>query len=982
MGAANCCKKPEEIVSNDINNNVEGDKINAIEDSVPQDTEYVNNANVYYQEDKAQQEIPNQKLYEQEGSPKFGGAYEVAINSSSPVKYNQEEMHSPEIEIQNQQEQNEAQNMNQYSPEELAMYKNQMRINASPDSNKEEIKEYNQNDILSDKKEENLENQNQAQISIKQSNEPNEFDIQQFGLSNQGAVDIATLTSQKSEAPTNVISQVIKTQQIVQTPATNSKTLNIQQVPKITSNIQVQEAEEGEDLNKYFQIPTNLSKTKISNPVNVDLNRMQNIQEQNQSQKEDDANVASVTPIIDTEDINKYFKQISPVAKTEEMTDEQILNKYFTNATSEEIKPEQIIKNNINVENIINMKDLPPTFGSNEINNFKQTTTTTTTKTTGNVNLREIPEALTSSEIKKIIDMKDLPETLGSNQINNFKQTTTTTTTKTTGNVDLRNIPEALTSSQINKIIDMKDLPATFGSNDINHFKQTTTTTKTETTGNIPGALTTSEIKKIIDMKDLPETFGSSNINNIKKTTVTTTTSTTPAILGTNDINNLKQITTTTKTETTGNIPGNLTASEIKKIIDMKDLPETFGSSNINNIKKTTVTTTTSTTPAILGTNDINNLKQITTTTKTETTGNIPGNLTASEIKKIIDMKDLPETFGSSNINNIKKTTVTTTTSTTPAILGTNDINNLKQITTTTKTETTGNIPGNLTASEIKKIIDMKDLPETFGSSNINNIKKTTVTTTTTKTPANIDLKQFGLEQNPSLGKITSEPIDLKQFGLEQFSSQISTGQNKQASTTVTKTVQSNVSNPTEDYSKYFKNVQTTSNPIDLRQFGLEQNASNISNILQGSNITFNNPEKTVVSQSNYGVIPSASTPILSNNNYNQYFKTTKTTTTSLNKTGLQTSSNINPSINLNNYGISIPQGKKITTSTTTKTTGIPFTTTAATQHYTLPTNYSTNKISTTKFSKTYIGPTTQTASYNYSYNYPITGTTVTSVKK
>ena len=912
MGAANCCKKPEEIVSNDINNNVEGDKINAIEDSVPQDTEYVNNANVYYQEDKAQQEIPNQKLYEQEGSPKFGGAYEVAINSSSPVKYNQEEMHSPEIEIQNQQEQNEAQNVNQYSPEELAMYKNQMRINASPDSNKEIIKEYNQNDILSDKKEENLENQ--AQISIKQSNEPNEFDIQQFGLSNQGAVDIATLTSQKSEAPTNVISQVIKTQQIVQTPATNSKTLNIQQVPKITSNIQVQEAEEGEDLNKYFQIPTNLSKTKISNPVNVDLNQMQNIQEQNQSQKEDDANVASVTPITDTEDINKYFKQISPVAKTEEMTDEQILNKYFTNATSEEIKPEQIIKNNINVENIINMKDLPPTFGSNEINNFKQTTTTTTTKTTGNVNLREIPEALTSSEIKKIIEMKDLPETLGSNQINNFKQTTTTTTTKTTGNVDLRNIPEELTSSQINKIIDMKDLPATFGSNDINHFKQTTTTTKTETTGNIPGALTTSEIKKIIDMKDLPETFGSSNINNIKKTTVTTTTSTTPATLGPNDINNLKQITTTTKTETTGNIPRTLTNSEIKKIVDMKDLPETFGSSNINNIKKTTVTTTTSTTPAIPGTNDINNLKQITTTTKTETTGNIPGNLTASEIKKIIDMKDLPETFGSSNINNIKKTTVTTT---------------------------------------------------------------------TTKTPANIDLKQFGLEQNPSLGKLTSEPIDLKQFGLEPFSSQISPGQNKQVSTTVTKTVQSNVSNPTEDYSKYFKNVQTTSNPIDLRQFGLEQNASNISNILQGSNITFNNPEKTVVSQSNYGVIPSASTPILSNNNYNQYFKTTKTTTTSLNKTGLQTSSNINPSINLNNYGISIPQGKTTTTSTTTtKTTGIPFTTTAATQHYTLPTNYSTNKISTTKFSKTYIGPTTQTASYNYSYNYPITGTTVTSVKK
>ena len=42
--------------------------------------------------------------------------------------------------------------------------------------------------------------------------------------------------------------------------------------------------------------------------------------------------------------------------------------------------------------------------------------------------------------------MKDLPATFGSNDINNFKQTTTTTTTKTTGNVDLRNLPTALTS--------------------------------------------------------------------------------------------------------------------------------------------------------------------------------------------------------------------------------------------------------------------------------------------------------------------------------------------------------------------------------------------------------------------------------------------------------------------------------------------------------------------------------------------------------
>jgi hypothetical protein len=311
------------------------------------------------------------------------------------------------------------------------------------------------------------------------------------------------------------------------------------------------------------------------------MNEIQNIPGQNQSQK-DEGNVATVLPITGNDDINKYFKNLTQVPQTNNLTDEEILNKYFSKSTSQEVKPEEIVHNNLNVPNRVD---------------------------------------------------------------NNFQQTTTTTTTKTTGNIDLRNLPTALTSSQVNKIVDMKDLPATFGSNDINNFKQTTTTTTTKTTANIPG---------------------------------------------------------------------------------------------------------------------------------------------------------------------------------------------------------------HLTESEIKKIIDMKDLPETFGSSNISNVKKTTVTTTTTTKPANIDLKQFGLEQNPSMSQFASEPLDLKQFGLEPSASQISTaGQNKQV-TTVTKTVQKNVTNPTEDYSKYFQNVQTSSTtPVDLHQFGLEKNASNISNILQGSNITFRQPGQSIVSSSN-----------------------------------------------------------------------------------------------------------------------------------
>ena len=849
MGAANCCKKPDEIVVEEIKNNPEGEKVNALDqDSYPQDTEYVFNANVYPHDDQAQQEVSNQKLYEQEGSPKIGGAYEVAINASSPVQYRQEEIQTPEKENQNQQAQNEAQNLdNQYSPEELAMYQNQLNINASPESPKQEIQGFNQQNEIQIENQEHLENQNQkeAQISIKQSNEPYEHEIKQSGLSNQGPVDITTLASQQSAAPINTLSQVVKTQQqIVQTSATNSNALNIQQIPQINSQIQVKEAEEGEDLNKYFQIPTNLSKAKTTNPANVQMNeiQMQNIMGQNQSQKEE-GNVASVLPITDNDDINKYFKQLTQVPPSNNLTDEEILNKYFSKTTSQEVKPEEIIHNNLNIQNIVDMKDLPPTFGSNDINNFQQTTTTTTTKTTGNVDLRNLPTTLTSSEVNKIVDMKDLPATFGSNDINNFQQTTTTTTTKTTGNVDLRNLPTALTSSEVNKIIDMKDLPATFGSNDINNFKQTTTTTTTKTTANIPGHLTESEIKKIIDMKDLPETFGSSNISNAKKTTVTTTTTTKPA---------------------------------------------------------------------------------------------------------------------------------------------NNDINNFKQTTTTTTTKTTANIPGHLTESEIKKIIDMKDLPETFGSSNISNAKKTTVTTTTTTKPANIDLKQFGLEPNPSMGQFTSEPLDLKQFGLEPNASQISTtGQNKQV-TTVTKTVQKNVTNPTEDYSKYFQNIQTSSTtPVDLHQFGLEKNASNISNILQGSNITFRQPGQSIVSSSNYVTNDplsktSVSKPVITNaDDYSKYFKTTKTTTTSLNQTGIPYTTNIN----LNNYGINIPQGKTTTTTTTTKTTGIPVASSAVTQNYTLPANYAANKVTTTKVTKTYVGPT-QTSSYNYSYNIPATTTTTTTVRK
>ena len=191
MGAANCCKKPEEIVSEDLKKVTEENKINALDqDSYPQDTEYVYNANIY------PQEISNQKLYEQENSPKIGGTYEVAINASSPEQYKQVDIQTPSIE---KQQINEVQNINQYSPEEIAMYQNQVKIKESP--------EFNEETNINKQNEEKPQNQIQAEIPLKQSNEPN-VEIKQSGISNQGAVDVATLTSQKSAAPVNVISQI------------------------------------------------------------------------------------------------------------------------------------------------------------------------------------------------------------------------------------------------------------------------------------------------------------------------------------------------------------------------------------------------------------------------------------------------------------------------------------------------------------------------------------------------------------------------------------------------------------------------------------------------------------------------------------------------------------------------------------------------------------------------------------------------------
>ena len=835
MGAANCCKKPDEIVIDEIKNNKEEDKLNTQEqeDSYPQDTVHKTNNN-------QEEEINNQQLYEQDGTQKIGEPYEVPINVSSPIQnkqmeeYEQNYIQAAEYEIQDPQMQTEAVNINQYTQEEMPNMNLSSQIRISGDSE--------------------TENMNSLRIR-------NQPEIQHSGI---GEIDKAALISQQSAAPTNnLVNQIITSQQVAPTPISshtqelNIKTNIVKQQPPLA-----QKEEEEENINKYFQIPPG----QYTNIDDYD-NMMQQNQIQAQSQKQE-IKVASVTPIEENDDINKYFNQATSVNQNKlenKQSDDIDIAQYFEKSSSKEVNPQEVM------QNIINMKDLPETFGSSNINNYvqKEAKVTTTSK------IEKEEEAPFEYRKIEVNVNESLPETFGSSNIQQLglnqqpETTKVTTVTKTTENIKSK-------------------------TNDNNNLKQITTTKKTEATGNIdlnnlPSNLTSEQINNIINMKDLPETFGSSNINNFKQTTTTTTTKTT----GNVDLNNL---------------PGNLTSSQIKNIVDMKDLPETFGSSNINNFKQTTTTTTTKTT----GNVDLNNL---------------PGNLTSSQIKNIVDMKDLPETFGSSNINNFKQTKTTTITKTTGNI----DLNNL----------------GNLTSSQIDNIINMKDLPETFGSSNINNIKKTTVTTTKTTGNMPIDLKQFGLEENSSLAQ---NNIDLKQFGLETNPSAMSTGQ-KQV-TTITKTIQS--SEPNEDYSKYFQQgeSQQADTNIDLKQFGLEKNASGISNIIQGSNITFKPSSQIMKASNNYALnktattAPSASTPIEGLNNF---YKTTKTISTAANA----------PGINLSNYGVNNTQ-----------------------QNVTTNTNYTGNKITTTKTTKTsYVGPT-QSTGYHYSYTLPTTTNTTTTIKK
>ena len=700
MGAANCCKKPSEIVLNDEIKQAEGEKQNAQDrDSYPQDTEFIQ------KEEYAQQDISNQKLYEQESSPKIGGAYEVPINESSPVQYNQ-------IGEYDNNMQNLNLNLDQYNQEELAQYNLNNQI-----INNGEIKD--------------LENINQTEQSVQKPGEPIKNDAIQSNISNisnlqQG--DNPTLISQRSAAPINLISQVANTKQMASIPESNNEEINIPQQP---SQIQPQQQQEKEDLNKYFQIPSNisnpLSKTKTSEPGNINMDDIEKLIQQNQNQQQANlGNIASVAPAKENDDLNKYFKSMT-LANQNPID----LNKFFQTG----------IKQN----DIINMKDLPETFGSNNINNYipqqQETKTTTTIKTTQ-------VENINPAELKKIeVNVNEsLPETFGSNNIQQLgleqypETKINNNVSEKIENNEVKNIPKALTNSQMNEIINMKDLPQTFGSNNINTYNKTKTTTINKTTGdfdlnNLQRNLTMQQINNIINMRDLPQTIGSNNMQQTTTTTISKTNDNIPIALKQYGITQEVSPSVESKEKDINRVT-NTVQSSIE--IPTEDYSKYFGQQGVN--QKTS-------SPVDLQQIDISNI------------------LHGSNITFKQPSQDLNSY---ANINNYQVSQPVIKTTVSSPIVTTGNVNNLNTQKTTTTTTTTNINPTLVAQSTITSPgINLNN----YGLNNAQ--QKTTTTTTTIKTtgiPTGTAYTQnYGLPANYSLNKVNTTKVAQPYAGQNQI---------------------------------------------------------------------------------------------------------------------------------------------------------------------------------------------------------------------
>ncbi len=989
MGAANCCKKPDEIIVDELkyapaDSGNDYNKVNAIDKGgFPQDTvqNYRSNVKVEEENAKGQQIVSNENLYEKKGeSSKIGGVYEVAVNASNSMDKKEYRSNniisSQQYESQNPDTLNENEDVNAYTG------------NQEEEEEEEEV-EYNE------------------PIGITNSENINYLNIGGTGLTLEG-VDLNALTDSQRELIQNQLLNLDAQQGVTSTAKVthkmefNKNVSNGQQISPQFASVNMQQIGNANINNNLVTAQPNANLNQLAFSQNVQGQggiNLNNIMQQNAASTttHTSGNIATVTPIAGHHDIGKYFKQVSALQKGVNELQRNYENKGKNELANIDMKNLPVFgpsdthnfKQTTTTTKIIEKlddKDLPEVFGSSDIQKFKQITTTT--ETTGKVepkdhtgkndssdaNFKQITTTITKEEI---INMKDLPEVFGSSDIQKVKQITTTTTTETKGNVDskdqsgkndsLDNLQKAKTTITKEEFLNMKDLPEVFGSSDIQNFKKITTTTTTETTGNVDSkehpadkkgfldgdlqkAKTTITKEEFLNMKDLPEVFGSSDIQNFKK------------------------ITTTTTTETTGNVDSkdqsgkNATKTTITKeeFINMKDLPEVFGSSDIQNFKK------------------------ITTTTKIETTGNV----------------DSSGKVPSGN-DNLEQTTTITTTKIEPI----NHEQN-KTTTTTTTTKTTGNMPIDLNqfglehSQDANQVTDYnKNLtqneshtsgPNDLNPSTLSNVKQITTTTTTKiigNSADNLNLNNVNVETTTDkVNEANKNQFDLKQFGIEGNQNGSSYGTTdlndynfKQTTTTTTTTTTGT----------------TGKDQFDSKQFGIEQNQNGSSygtTDLKEFNYKIDKQTSGGVDLNQYGITGEVNkNTTTGNEDYNQYFKETKTTTVTT--TG-------NGPIELNQFGVDLnslssnnadTQQKTTTTTTTITKTGniddpslggfgfksFGLDNAGTTQNVEENINtYSTDgtKTTTTKVTKTsYVAPTQSNVNQ---YNYDMPTTTTSTVTK
>ena len=152
---------------------------------------------------------------------------------------------------------------------------------------------------------------------------------------------------------------------------------------------------------------------------------------------------------------------------------------------------------------------------------------------------------------------------------------------------------------------------------------------------------------------------------------------------------------------------------------------------------------------------------------------------------------------------------------------GLNEYNSSKQKKENIINKKNENIPKRLTESEVKKIINMSNLPGTFGSAEINNY--------------NQDRHKFSIQSNVPMN--INYDLNQADFEKDRYSlpNNLINNENLQISKITEKTEDSQA----EDYSQYFKDDQSPSN-----QFIEEKNYLNESSNLPGVNINFSLPQQ------------------------------------------------------------------------------------------------------------------------------------------